>query len=147
MGMADPATEESVALHPMAQHCLRAVEAKEPGDKSAIPAQTLRDLEAKLKREIDDRTLFEHLCVLSFRLEDGGLKVASQQLLALARIGLDAIGVEETLKREAMAKQDAEALAKSEDKMKAGSKLAGGLAPKSKPVLSVGLGKKPTKKS
>ena len=93
------AEPRSVPVHPLARKCADAIVVPADGTRSAIPYRALSKLRQMLTARRDDRVIFEHLVVLWMRLTDGGLTLAANQLLDLARIGLDDADIEETVQR------------------------------------------------
>ncbi len=94
--MADQPDVE-VPLHPVAVETLAEVVPVDDGASSVIPPPRFGQLERRLAAQREDQLLFVHLCVLHVRLHDRGLNAAADQLLALARIGLEPSEVERTL--------------------------------------------------
>jgi len=93
-------TEALVDVHPLAAEILRAIAINERDpERSSIPAEALRRYTARLRAQTEDRRLFEHLCVMFARLEKGGLPIAAKQVLSLAKLGVPAAKLTQTIDR------------------------------------------------
>ena len=86
-------------VHPLAAKAVQSVVIAKDGTKSAVPAALMNALKAELRQHLEDRVVFEHLCVLWWRLKEGGLKLAANQMLELATLGLKAAELDAAMKR------------------------------------------------
>ena len=95
----DVDNELTQQVHPLAAKAVQSVVLRKDGAQSAVPAVVMASLKMELRGRLEEPTIFEHLCVMWWRLNDGGLKLAAKQMLELATIGLKAAELDAAVMR------------------------------------------------
>jgi hypothetical protein len=94
MSMTTDANNLPTELHALAQRALECVKAIEPLTLSHIPASVFAELRDQLSARLSETEIFMHFCLLWKRLKDQGADRAAEQMLMLAKIGLDPLEAE-----------------------------------------------------